>query len=111
MEQIQPLPEVVCDFCNLGLVTKVYDAAPIFFSFGFQATAIQSCDTKWAACAACTTLIDQDRWDELTERAVRFWHDDAQRRGVRVGARELAGVKVEMARLHRNFRDARRVTA
>lgn len=101
----------VCDFCNAVPVVKVYDAAPIAFAFAFAPSVVQVCDTKWTACFPCAQLIDQDRWNDLTDRTMETWLAEQRSRGVHIGYRERQEIKQEMRRMHASFREAKGRTA
>jgi hypothetical protein len=110
MQTTQPIQHTaVCDFCSAVPVVKIYDAPPILVDLPHAQ--IHVLDTKWTACRACANLIDEDRWEELTDRAVATWHSEAQARGIRIGERDLRDIKEEMFRLHGSFREARKRTA
>jgi hypothetical protein len=103
----------VCDFCSASQVAKVYDAAPITFTFAFAfgARIVHFCDTKWTACAVCAELIDQDRWTELGDRTMETWLRELRDLGVHIGYHERDEIKEEMHRLHASFREAKGRTA
>jgi hypothetical protein len=110
MEHLRTANEgLICDFCNSAPVTRAYDASPIIFKPG--PLIMHFLDTKWAACAACAVLIDENRWDSLTQRSVVLWYVNAQRNGMHVSRADLADITEQMLRLHQLFREARKRTA
>lgn len=66
----------VCDFCSANEITKDYDC----YDFqAFEMVTVRGEKTqridghskgKWAACASCAELIDNEKWDELAIRSV-----------------------------------------
>lgn len=107
MTQPQPQPRVLkCDFCSSTPISKSYDTAPICIQLG--ETVIHLFDSKWAACSICAVFIDENRWEELTDRSITTWFAEALSKGVRIAPKDLAEIKEEMMRLHQRFREARR---
>lgn len=107
MHQLQQQDRILkCDFCSCTPISKSYDAAPICVQMG--ETVIHLFDSKWAACTACAVLIDENRWEELTDRSITTWLAEALCNGVKIGPRDLTEIKEEMTRLHQRFREARR---
>ena len=108
---MRPVPSqdcvLKCDFCSCTPISKSYDAAPICVQMG--ETVIHLFDSKWAACTACAVLIDENRWEELTDRSITTWFAEALRNRVKIGPRDLAEIKEEMTRLHQRFREACRI--
>ncbi len=101
--------EPKCDFCSTSPISRSYDAAPIHIDVG--SAFVHFCDTRWAACSICASLIDQNRWDDLTERSVVLWRAEAERIGIQLSACELTGIRATTSELHRRFREARKATA
>jgi|GEM_PF-4186292 len=101
---------VPCDFCNASVPDiRTFDAAPV--SITVDNTTIYFCDSKWAACAACSQLIDEGRWDELTERSYLRWIEKETQNGQEPGFRLRQFMRAHLAQLHRLFREARGRTA
>jgi hypothetical protein len=113
MQHFQEICEAgeVCDFCNSTPVVKVYDAAPIAFAFAFARPIVHVCDTKWTACATCAALIDQDRWTDLTDRAMETWLAEQRGRGVHISSHDRQEIKQEVRCMHASFREAKGRTA
>jgi hypothetical protein len=106
---LQSACELKCDFCSTIPIFRSYDAAPIRFDIG--PSVIHFLDTRWAACAVCATLIDEYRWDELTERSVVLWRQEMEQQGAHLSTRQLAATREQMTQLHQLFREARKTTA
>lgn len=107
MAQLQQQLRVLkCDFCSCTPISKSYDTAPICVQLG--ETVIHLFDSKWAACSICAAFIDENRWEELTDRSITTWFAEALSKGVRLAPKDLAEIKEEMTRLHQRFREARR---
>lgn len=65
----------ICDFCCSFPMHTLYDA-PDFETAGFSVPEmgmVAKSIGHWAACEECAALIDANKWDELTERAVSFF--------------------------------------
>jgi hypothetical protein len=88
-----------CDFCNTSPVVTVYPCANFavngssIFPFGLAVG-------SWAACKRCAELVDAERWEDLTDRAIRKF---AKRHGVK----EMPGVREQFERVHRAFAEHR----
>ncbi len=112
-ETVNPSPqeasELKCDFCSASPISRSYDAAPIRIDIG--AAFVHLCDTRWAACSVCASLIDQNRWDDLTDRTMALWRLEAERIGIQPSARDLTTIRAMTSELHRRFREARKGTA
>lgn len=102
-------PNLLCDFCNNPHVVRSYDAAPIVMKMA--EAVLYFCDNRWAACAACASLIEQDRWDELSRRSFDLWIEAEHRHGNRPGLGEQEFMRTHLSRLHGHFREARRRSA
>lgn len=105
MESLAKTSPAVCDFCSAVPVVKSFDAA--LLGVQFTESVLHVFDSRWAACAVCARLIEEERWDELTDHAIEVWRVSAESPGVRIDADHLKDLRKEMARLHRGFRDAR----
>jgi hypothetical protein len=101
--------ELKCDFCSTKPIFKSYDATPIRMDLAPGLAHV--CDTRWAACSICASLIDQGQWDDLTDRSMALWRAEAKSRGIQPSARELRAIRAMTSELHRRFREARKATA
>jgi len=102
MESRPQTSPAACDFCSAVPVVKSFDAAPL--GVQFVESVLHVFDSQWAACAR---LIEEGRWDELTDHAIEAWRSSAESAEVCIDADHLQHLRKEMARLHRGFRDAR----
>ncbi len=98
-----------CDFCSSTPIYKTYDATPIRVEA--EDSTVHFIDTGWAACATCAALIDNDHWDELTDRSVALWREEIRRNGIALSSDHLARIRAYVGELHRQFREARKATA
>lgn len=105
MESLLPTSPAVCDFCSAVPVVKSFAAA--LLGIQFTESVLHVLDSRWAACAVCARLIEEDRWDELTDHAIEAWRASAESTGVRIDSDHLKDLRREIARLHRGFREAR----
>jgi len=105
MESPPQTSPAVCDFCSAVPVVKSFDAA--LLGVQFTESVLHVFDSRWAACAVCARLIEEDQWDELTDHAIEAWRASAEGTGVRIDADHLQHLRKEMARLHGGFREAR----
>ncbi len=99
----------ICDFCNDPSVACSYEAAPVVMKV--NESIVYSCDSKWAACAVCAQLIDENRWNELSDRSFELWVKSADQRGERPGHFQGQMMKAYLFHLHELFRVARDRTA
>lgn len=105
-----PSHAIVCDFCSASAPDiRSLDAAPL--SLSVNATTIYFCDSKWAACPICSQLIDEGRWEELTDRSYTLWLEAESRSGNKPGFVQRQFMRTHISELHRLFREARRRTA
>lgn len=105
-----PLPAPLCDFCNEPLAQiRVFDAAPL--SMDVNNATVYFCDSRWAACPLCAALIDEGRWEDLTERSYELWLRAEREHGSEPGFRFKQFMKTHLTRLHQMFREARGRTA
>lgn len=94
--------EEVCDFCNSTPIYAAYDCkdcelmTPQESITGMGHISIE----PWAACEACSKLIDAGRWDALLNRACRTFKE--QNRFMHPEIRRLISV------CHTKFRQNRR---
>jgi hypothetical protein len=60
-----------CDFCTAEPIQKMYSCA----NFLWQSQNIFSHGSvgEWAACRECAELIDNEKWNSLTERSLRYF--------------------------------------
>jgi hypothetical protein len=59
----------ICDFCMQSLFVKAYACHSFVYLKG---TAMEHYSREeWTACSECAALIDAEKWNALTERAVR----------------------------------------
>lgn len=86
-----------CDFCSTPPVFKVYRCAN-FVAKGRPVFAKGVAAGSWAACRKCAELVDQGKWNDLTQRAVRKF---VKRH--RVARDEVAGVRAQLAEISRSF--------
>ena len=98
-----PFPCVVprggdhCDFCCTSPVFRLYRCAnfsakgKLVFSSGVSVG-------SWATCRRCAELVDNDKWDDLTNRAVRKFL-----KRHRVARHEVAAVREQLAEISRLF--------
>jgi hypothetical protein len=91
---------IICDFCGVKNPQRTYLCAPFLMMTiaGFE----QWSDNAWAACDVCAGLIDNDRWEELSQRSLKtlpFRHLlDAEMR---------AQYKAMLVTMHQRFREAK----
>jgi hypothetical protein len=87
----------LCDFCSHAVYVKCYAC----YSFVYQKGTPVEHDSgqEWTACAECASLIDADKWNALTERAVQ-----AFARQHRLTRYEVPLIREQMDYLHRAFR-------
>lgn len=104
-----PATALLCDFCNDPSVVRSYAAAPVVLKV--DDIALYFCDSKWAACSTCSQLIDENRWDELSNRSFSLWVTCACLRGERHSDLEEQRMKAHLIHMHALFREARRRTA
>jgi hypothetical protein len=102
-------PEAICDFCDGRPVAKTYDAAPVLTTFASKLVLFS--ETRWTACKKCAELIDQGRWEELTERATECWLKELRRDGGPSPYLLRAALKQDLQLLHARFREAMGRTA
>lgn len=102
-------PEAICDFCDARPVAKTYTAAPVLTTFASRTVLFT--ETQWTACAACAALIDQGRWEELTERATECWLKELRRNGGLSPYGLRTALKQDLQLLHARFREAMGRTA
>ena len=102
-------PEAICDFCDLQPVVKIYDAAPVSTIFAGHPIAIL--ETRWTACATCAELIDQNRWQELTDRAAKCWLEMLRQKGQEYSYQLQFNLRQDLERLYARFREAMGRTA
>lgn len=91
---------IICDFCSAGDPPRKYLCAPfrMMTIFGIE----QWSDNAWAACNTCAELIDNDRWDALTQRSLKslpFRH--------LLNAAELQKFREILTTMHQGFREAK----
>jgi len=90
-------PVKLCDFCSHALFVKCYTCYSFVYLKGTSAE--HDSGQEWNACAECARLIDSDKWNALTERAVKAF---AQQN--RLAGYEVPIVREEMDYLHRALR-------
>jgi hypothetical protein len=86
-----------CDFCCTSPVSTVY----VCSNFEVEGNLVFSPELaagSWAACRVCADLVDSERWNDLTSRAVKKF---AKRHGVSLLA--MVGVREQFAEIHRAF--------
>jgi hypothetical protein len=82
-----------CDFCCTPPVIKVYRCSN--FALNGQAVFPNGLPMgSWAACRKCAELVDERKWADLTDRALRKF---AKRHGV--SRRELVAVRAQFAEI------------
>ncbi len=101
--------ELKCDFCSTKPISRSYDAAPVRVDMGHAF--VHFCDTRWAACSVCASLIDANRWDDLTDRSMALWRAEAERSGLPLSTQDLTAIRAAVSQLHQRFREARKATA
>jgi hypothetical protein len=98
-----PLPCLVprggdhCDFCCTSPVFKLYRCAN-FLTKGRSVFPSEVAVGSWATCRRCAALVDDGKWEDLTERAVRKF---VKRH--RVVRHEVALVREQLAEISRLF--------
>jgi hypothetical protein len=100
---------LLCDFCNGPAVARSYRAAPV--TMPVRQNLLYFCDTEWAACALCARLIDDERWQELSDRSYTLWIQTENQRGVSPPLPEREFMRTHIRQLHQLFREARGRTA
>jgi len=101
--------EPMCEFCDNDPVAKAYDAAPARIPFG--RVSILFCISNWEACATCAALIDEGRWDDLTERVLKLWVREARKCGAYPDYQEQERLRYAFDRIHAAIRDSMGRTA
>jgi hypothetical protein len=109
MSHSQKRPNSTCDFCNAGPIAKTYDVAPV--TTIFAAARILFPDTTWTACPSCAVLIDQGRWNDLTNRCAEIWFKEMSTRGLRISYPAQTNLRQDLERMHAAFREAMGRTA
>jgi hypothetical protein len=92
---VPPPSGEICDFCSAKEVFAAYQCGN-FIAFGKDTPYVQESSGAWAACYICATLIDNERWDDLTARSAKQLEKD-------LGFLP-AGVKPFLKEVHRLFR-------
>ncbi len=99
----------ICDFCSSPSLEKTYDC-PDFEADFHRSEAAQPdvlvgltirsvCKGGWAACKVCASLIDRDKWAELTDRSLQtLLTHEPQLLPV------AAAVRSTLVRMHHQFR-------
>jgi hypothetical protein len=60
--------KLICDFCSSLDIQWKYEAK----SFSIQTDlTLWVSEGHWAACSACSELIESEKWQELTKRSVQ----------------------------------------
>ncbi len=87
----------LCDFCTQGKFVKAYACHSFVYLKGtpLEAHAHQ----EWTACAACSELIDGEKWQALTERTMRGLANDHE-----VSYEDVRAVRTHMQDLLAAFR-------
>jgi hypothetical protein len=100
-----PITGPICDFCSSSEVYTSYVAeAHISLTVETEQEKIDlGSDPGWAACKVCSRLIDNDKWKELEDRAVRLFSAGM---GMTWGQRQEMRMKVRQ--IHLRFRDHRK---
>ncbi len=87
----------ICVFCSDALYVKGYACHSFVYMKG---TAMeQPCTQEWMACSICGSLIDNERWEKLTDRAAQIFI-----KRHRLEASEIPFVRERLDRLHQTFR-------
>jgi hypothetical protein len=97
-------PDAMCDFCDVRPVAKTYTAAPVVTTFASKLVFFS--ETQWTACEKCAALIDQGRWEELTERATECFLKELRKIGEPGSYALRAALKQDLQLLHSRFREA-----
>jgi hypothetical protein len=108
-EHVIVLTSLLCDFCNDPAITRSYRTAPV--TMKVKHDVLYFCDTEWAACALCARLIDEERWQELSDRSYMLWIRTESRRGISPPPPEREFMRTHIRQLHQLFREARGRTA
>jgi hypothetical protein len=87
----------LCDFCGDAIFIKAYACRSFVYLKGTPVE--QETGEQWAACAECAYLIDRQKWNRLTERAVRAFF-----RGIEMPNRDLHVLREQLQHLHGAFR-------
>jgi hypothetical protein len=94
-----PLPLWIkaCDFCAEAMFVKAYACHSFVYLKG---TSLEhyACE-EWTACSECAELIDAAKWNDLTERAVRFFVKHH-----RLAHHDVPLVRAQLHGLHQAFR-------
>jgi hypothetical protein len=86
-----------CDFCCTSPVFRLYRCA----NFATKGRPVFSCGVSvgsWATCRRCAQLVDNGKWSDLTDRAVRKFL-----KRHRVARDEVPAVRAQLAEISRLF--------
>lgn len=89
-----------CDFCNQAIFVKSYACRTFVYLKGTPMEHYR-CE-EWTACAECARLIDAEKWDALTGRAVQAF---VKQHGVVTC--DVPVIREQMQNLHSAFRQYR----
>ena len=87
----------ICDFCTQAVFVKAYACHSFVYLKGTPMEHY-SCE-EWTACSECAVLIDNEKWNALTERAVRAFVKQH-----RLHQGDISVVREQMHYLHNAFR-------
>ena len=87
----------ICDFCTQALFVKAYACHSFVYLKGTPMEHY-ACE-EWTACVACAELIDHEKWDALTERAVQAFVKQHRPQGC-----DVPLVREHMHSLYQGFR-------
>ncbi len=99
-----------CQFCLNARANKTYLAAPLSFLLIRNSVALIS-STEWQACETCAALIDQGRWNDLTDRVAQILIQREQATGNQPDFPEQIALKQKVQNLHAAIREAMGRTA
>lgn len=84
-----------CDFCGAPDVYSLYAC----HNFDWQGVPVFRANAgRWAACWACSDVIEVQRWDQLNRRVMR---EVSKRQGI--SPDELESMRVSLKALHKLF--------
>ena len=86
-----------CDFCCQGTFVKAYACHSFVYLKGTPMEHYR-CE-EWTACAECARLIDAEKWNALTERAVQAFVKQH-----RIVTCDVPVLREQMQNLHSAFR-------
>jgi hypothetical protein len=84
-------------------------AAPTLIAFDSVAALIG--DLEWGACATCSEMIDQNRWEDLTQHVFESWSKELRAEGLYLDFEESERFKRAILHAHAAIREAMGRTA